>query len=102
MTRLSLALALLIAAPAAAQDKSIDFCVEASKLAETAMTVRQTGQPIHGVLSELGNALSGDDLNLATGLIELAYMEPLYSTAEYKARAASEFASTFFRACRRM
>lgn len=102
MTRLSLALALMIAAPAAAQDKSIDFCVKSSKVAETAMAVRQTGEPIHRVLSELGDALSGDDLNFATELIEVVYKVPLYSTAEDKARAVSEFANGVFRACRRM
>ena len=64
------------------------------------METRQIGAPLHAVANDLGGRLDGAELDLALALTEAAYNEPLYSSDEYKQRAAFEFASDVFRLCR--
>ena len=99
-TVLALAALPLMAAPAAAAPGSIEFCTQISEVAYSAMKVRQDGVPLHIAANHVASTLDGADLDLALGMFELAYAEPLYSSDEYKARAMSEFASGFFRICR--
>lgn len=100
---MKLALALIPAlavTPALAAPGSIETCTSMSETAQVAMQVRQTGLPIYTVMNQLAGSLDGTDLQLAILIMEAAYEEPLYSSEEYKTRAANEFASDLFRACR--
>lgn len=94
------AAALAVAAPAAAAPKSIEFCTGMGEIAQIIMETRQIGAPLHVVANDLGGRLDGAELDLALALTEAAYNEPLYSSDEYKQRAAFEFASDVFRLCR--
>lgn len=102
MTRLP-ALALialpLLAGPVAAAN-SIELCTQLSQTAYSAMELRQTNAPLHEIMPQLSAALSGDELALAMGLIELAYSQPAFGTAEYQEQASADFANAAFRACR--
>lgn len=97
---LAFAAALAFAAPAAAAPKSIEFCTGMGEIAQIIMETRQIGAPLHAVANDLGGRLDGAELDLALALTEAAYGEPLYSSDEYKQRAAHEFASDVFRLCR--
>ena len=102
MTLLSaIALAALpfVAGPAAA-DNSIEFCTTVSEAAHSAMVLRQTNAPLHQVIGMLSESLSGDELTVATGLMELAYAQPAFSTADYQEQASADFANMAFRVCR--
>ena len=90
----------LLAAPAAAEPGSIETCTSMSETAQVAMQVRQSGLPIYSVMNQLAGSLDGTDLQFAILMMEAAYEEPLYSSDEYKVRAANEFASDVFRLCR--
>ena len=90
----------LLATPAAAEQKSIEFCTGMGEIAQLVMETRQIGAPLHVVANDLGGRLDGAELDLALALTEAAYNEPLYSSDEYKQRAAFEFASDVFRLCR--
>ena len=94
------AAALAFATPAAAAPKSIEFCTGMGEIAQIIMETRQIGAPLHAVANDLGGRLDGAELDLALALTEAAYGEPLYSSDEYKQRAAHEFASDVFRLCR--
>ena len=90
----------LLATPAAAEPGSIETCTSLSEAGQSAMMVRQSGLPIHSVMNQLAGSLDGTDLQLAILMMEAAYEEPLYSSDEFKVRAANEFASDVFRLCR--
>ena len=91
---------LAFATPAAAEPGSIEFCTGMGEIAQLVMETRQIGAPLHVVANDLGGRLDGAELDLALALTEAAYDEPLYSSDEYKQRAAFEFASDVFRLCR--
>lgn len=93
------ALALLVS-PAAAEPGSIETCTSLSEAGQSAMMVRQSGLPIHSVMNQLAGSLDGTDLELAILMMEAAYERPLFSSEEYKVRAANEFATDLFRLCR--
>ena len=90
----------LLASPAAAEPGSIETCTSLSEAGQSAMMVRQSGLPIHSVMNQLAGSLDGTDLQLAILMMEAAYERPLFSSEEYKVRAANEFASDVFRLCR--
>lgn len=90
----------LLATPAAAEPGSIETCTSLSKAGQSAMMVRQSGLPIHSVMNQLAGSLDGTDLQLAILMMEAAYERPLFSSEEYKVRAANEFATDLFRLCR--
>lgn len=97
---LAFAAVALLASPAAAAPGSIEFCTGMGEIAQLVMETRQIGAPLHAVANDLGGRLDGAELDLALALTEAAYNEPLYSSDEYKQRAAFEFASDVFRLCR--
>ena len=90
----------LLATPAAAEPGSIETCTSLSEAGQSAMMVRQSGLPIHSVMNQLAGSLDGTDLELAILVMEAAYERPLFSSEEYKVRAANEFATDLFRLCR--
>lgn len=90
----------LLASPAAAEPGSIETCTSLSEAGQSAMMVRQSGLPIHSVMNQLAGSLDGTDLQLAILMMEAAYERPLFSSEEYKVRAANEFATDLFRLCR--
>ena len=99
-TALILTAALAFAAPAAAEPGSIAACTSLSEAAHSAMLVRQIGLPIHSVINQMAGSLDGTDLQLAILMMEAAYEHPLFSSEEYKVRAANEFASAVYLMCR--
>lgn len=102
MTRpLALAAALTLAAgPALAAPGSLELCTVISQSAGQAMILRQSGIPMHEVITRLSDTLSGDNLGAAVALVEAAYEEPHYGTPAYQARAVSDFSDLAFRICR--
>lgn len=102
MHHLTLTAALLAAsaAPALAGD-TVAVCMGLAQLAQTTMEVRQTGRPIHEVIGHMaGRVDDADQLNGVITLIELAYEEPLWGSADAKSEAAAEFSSLVYMACR--
>ena len=101
MHNLTLTAALIagIASPALAGG-TIEFCTEVGEMAHSTMMIRQSGMPLHTVAGLLADELDGDPLEIALGLMQIAYEEPLFSMPDNKAEAAAEFSSALFVACR--
>lgn len=101
MTRLpAISIALFALAGPASADSSIEFCTTVSETAYSAMVLRQTNTPLHEVIGMLSTELSGVELTAAVGMMELAYAQPAFSTADYQEQASADFANMAFRVCR--
>ena len=76
------------------QKKSmVELCASSANLAKTIMEVRQNG----GEMFKLLEVANGDEL--AEKIVIAAFDEPLYSTEEYKKRAAREFSNEVMLIC---
>ena len=96
----SLALAFALAATPALARGSVEQCTGLAELAHAIMEVRQTGAPVYDFIAHMRDGETPEQADALTGLIELAYGEPLYSSPDYKAEAAAEFANVIYGACR--
>ena len=98
MKKSMIALTLLAAvgfAPAHAEQAQTTHqrCSVISELAEVIMNARQAGVPMRTTME-----LAGED-KASQAMVSQAYSQPLWSSEEYKIRAATEHANKWYLAC---
>lgn len=97
MKKSMIALTLLAAvgcAPAnAAFDTPHKRCSAMSGFAEAMMSERQAGVPIRELLEK-----NSSDVRIV-GIISMAYDSPLWASAEFKKRAATEYGNVWYKSC---
>ena len=98
MKKSMIALTLLVAvgfAPAYAEQAQTTHqrCSVMSKNAEAIMNARQAGVPMRTAME-----LAGED-RYSQAMVSQAYSQPLWASDEYKNRAATEHANTWYSAC---
>lgn len=96
MRYLIAALLLAIGTNAHADDSWKAKCADISKTARVVMEARQASVPMDKIMDAVGG-----NPGMETMIIQ-AYEQPRYGSAEYKARAAADFAETWYMTCVRV